>query len=268
MITTNFHTHTLFCDGKNTPQEMVEAALNKGFSALGFSCHSYLDCAKDWTVSPEKQEEYISEINRLKNLNNSKIEIFCGIEQDYFSDPQDSRYEYSIGSVHFVQKNDTLISLDTSIDSFEDALNKYYGGDYDELAKDYFALVGDVINKTDADIIGHFDLITKYNEKLQRTPSKKFFDYAKLAVGKLIPYGRPFEINTGAIARGYRTVPYPSPEILKMIKDMGGKIIFSSDCHNKDFLDCYYREAENLAKQIGFSTHCILTKDGIKEIPL
>ena len=36
---TNFHTHTVFCDGKNTPEEMVLSAIEKGFTALGFSGH-------------------------------------------------------------------------------------------------------------------------------------------------------------------------------------------------------------------------------------
>ena len=40
MIKTSFHTHTTFCDGKNTPEEMVVAAIEKGFVALGFSTHS------------------------------------------------------------------------------------------------------------------------------------------------------------------------------------------------------------------------------------
>ena len=33
----NYHTHTDFCDGQNTPEEMAEAAAKKGFIALGFS---------------------------------------------------------------------------------------------------------------------------------------------------------------------------------------------------------------------------------------
>ena len=32
----NFHTHSKFCDGKNTAEEMVLAAIDKGFTVLGF----------------------------------------------------------------------------------------------------------------------------------------------------------------------------------------------------------------------------------------
>lgn len=247
---------------------MVESALDKGFTALGFSCHSHLPFAPDWTVSLEGQEKYIAEIDRLKKLYGDRISIFCGIEQDYFSPPRDKRYEYSIGSVHFLCPDGEFIPLDTSEKIFTNAVREYYGGDYDALAHDYFELVGDVINKTDADIIGHFDLITKYNEKTGQNLSAKYFSLAEEAVKKLIPYGKPFEINTGAIARGHRTSPYPAPEILEMIRDLGGRIIFSSDCHNKDLLDCYYPEAQAEAKALGFKSHCVITCNGTEEIPL
>ena len=40
MIKTNYHTHTEFCDAKNTAEEMVLAAIEKNFSILGFSSHA------------------------------------------------------------------------------------------------------------------------------------------------------------------------------------------------------------------------------------
>ena len=36
---TNFHTHTTFCDGKSTAEEVVRSAIEKGFTAIGFSGH-------------------------------------------------------------------------------------------------------------------------------------------------------------------------------------------------------------------------------------
>ena len=37
----NFHTHSVYSDGADTLTELVEAAIEKGFGALGFSEHSY-----------------------------------------------------------------------------------------------------------------------------------------------------------------------------------------------------------------------------------
>lgn len=52
----NFHTHSTFCDGKNTPEEIVLAALEKGFVSIGFSSHGYTPydlryCMKDTEVN-------------------------------------------------------------------------------------------------------------------------------------------------------------------------------------------------------------------------
>lgn len=33
---TNYHTHSIFSDGKNTPEEIVQKAIEKGFGAVGF----------------------------------------------------------------------------------------------------------------------------------------------------------------------------------------------------------------------------------------
>ena len=37
----NLHTHTTYCDGKNTVSEMIRSALHKDFDVLGFSGHSF-----------------------------------------------------------------------------------------------------------------------------------------------------------------------------------------------------------------------------------
>ena len=61
-----------------------------------------------------------------------------------------------------------------------------------------------------------------------------------------------FEINTGAMAKGYRTAPYPSEETLEVIREMGGQLIISSDCHRAEMLDHGFAEAEALALKMGF----------------
>ena len=48
--------------------------------------------------------------------------------------------------------------------------------------------------------------------------------------------GKVFEINTGAISRGYRTQPYPSADIRSYIKAKGGTFILSGDSHSADTL--------------------------------
>ena len=108
-------------------------------------------------------------------------------------------------------------------------MNANYGGDFTAIAKDYYKLVGDVVEKTDADIIGHFDLITKFIDKLNINISDEYLNVAFNAVHKLIPFKKPFEVNVGAISRGYRTTPYPSEDVLREIYRCGGEIIFTCE---------------------------------------
>ena len=62
----NLHTHTLLCDGKNTPEEMVLSAIEKNFDVLGFSGHS-ASCFDGSGCIPDSEiSAYKAEIARLK----------------------------------------------------------------------------------------------------------------------------------------------------------------------------------------------------------
>ena len=39
----DLHMHTVFSDGKNTPEEMVQEAIRRGLDTVGISDHSHLD---------------------------------------------------------------------------------------------------------------------------------------------------------------------------------------------------------------------------------
>ena len=267
MIKTNFHTHTQFCDGKNTAEEIVLCALSKNFSDLGFSIHSFLKEDTDIVASPQCIEDYRIEIARLKSKYDGKIDILCGIEQDYFSE-KSLGFDYIIGSVHNVRKNGKLLPIDVSKEFTKQIVDEFYGGDFDALAEDYFLLVADVVSRTNADIIGHFDLVSKYSEQLNFGQSERYINAAKTAIQKLVPFNKPFEINTGAMSRGVKSEPYPSSEILEMIFECGGKILFSSDCHDADFLDFGFDMAEKLAYNIGFREQAIIKGNKIEYIPI
>ncbi|MBQ0005173.1 MAG: hypothetical protein KBS68_04840, partial [Clostridiales bacterium] len=87
---------------------------------------------------------------------------------------------------------------------------------------------------------GHFDLISKVNEKdhLFDEHHPRYVAAWQKAADKLLESGRPFEINTGAISRGYRTQPYPSLEMIEYLKERGASFVLASDSHNTETL-CY-----------------------------
>ena len=265
----NLHTHVNLCDGKNTPEQMIEKAISMGFDSLGFSSHAKTVFNTNWEMrcSPA---EYIEKINKLKAHYSDKIEIFVGAELDYYSKgvmPTDA-LDYTIGSVHMTQKNGELVSFDHSYEIAKASVESVFDGNTSEYVRAYYEKVVEMSNETDYDIVGHFDLLTKFSEKYPSfidTESKTYRSIALEALREVRKKRDLFEVNTGAISRGYRTTPYPAPFILEEMKLLGCKLVLTSDCHDADFLDMRFEEAKNLIASHGFDTLYYLTKDGFTE---
>ena len=254
MILNDYHIHTNFCDGKNSSEEMVWAGIEKGLKKMGFTCHSYIWFDDTYCIKKDKIEDYKNEIHSLAEKYREKIEIICGVEQDYYSEESTDGYDLVIGSVHFVKKNDKYYEVDASREDFINSVNTAYDGDFYGFCEDYFETVGNVYKKTKAHIIGHFDLVTKFNEGdcLFDTSHPRYVSAWKKAVDKLLKTPAIFEINTGAISRGYRTEAYPSNEILEYIRQGGGKVILTSDSHNTKSLCQSFDVYEKKALEMGF----------------
>lgn len=267
----NLHTHTTYADGKDTPEEIVLEAINRGFSSIGFSEHSFMhfvDYSKQLTT--EEIPIYIKEINSLKEKYKNKIDIFCGMEFDLFSKVPTTNFDYIIGSVHCLKFSDKILDFDLKLNQTADYINSNFHGDGTAFAKKYFETLATLSEYGNFDIIGHFDLVAKNNEKgnFFDIYSKEYLNAGFEAIHALkgnIPF---FEVNTGGIARGYRLAPYPQPEFLREFKECGFGAVITSDCHDKNFLDFHFKEAAELLKSVGFETSWILTSNGFKEVSL
>ena len=231
----DLHMHSTFSDGKNTPEEMIQEGIRRGLSRIGISDHSYVEMDGS-SMRPESVEPYRREMERLKRKYSGTIEVLCGLERDYYSE-DDAEYDYVIGSVHWVRMPDGhRMAVDWTPDRLENDCMKYFGGDWYALAESYYALEADVVRRTRCDIIGHFDLVSKFNEQ-QRwfdPGHPKYVAAWQTAAAALLETGKPFEVNTGAISRGYTTDAYPSKEIRAWLRERGANLILSSDAHQKE----------------------------------
>lgn len=248
LIYQDLHTHTYFCDGKDSPEEMVLSAIQKGLKIIGICCHSYTDFTSDCCITLENEPVYLEEINRLKEKYKDKITILRGIEKDFHTTKVTVDYDYAIGSKHYFKIDEKYYFIDRAKDEFMRTVEEAFGGDYYLAIERYYESLASIVEKTDCDIIGHFDLVTKYNEgdNLFSTAHPRYVNAYKKAVDKLVKYGKPFEINTGAISRGYRSQPYPAKEIIEYIKEKGGKLILSSDSHSKENIAYQYDKWKDL----------------------
>ena len=234
----NFHTHSVYSDGADTLTELVEAAIENGFGALGFSEHSYTYFDESYCMSRENTLRYISEVRALQEKYRGRIALYLGIEQDFYSTESVDNYEYVIGSVHYLKKGGHFLPVDESTEDLARFRDMYYEGDIYALIEDYFAAVGAWAEKK-CDIIGHFDLITKFNEKqpLFDTEHPRYKMAAQKALDKILAADKTIEINTGAMARAWRSSPYPDAKWLDYIVKKDGRLILASDCHDKKDLD-------------------------------
>ncbi len=236
MTKADYHVHTTFCDGKNTPEEMARAALEMGLANLGFSGHSYTWFDESYCMSKDGTKAYKAEIIRLKSACRDRIRIFCGIEQDYYSEMPTEGYDYVIGSVHYLKFGDRFVPMDEGNKNLIEAANAFCGGDVLRVLELYYETVADVVNRTHCDIIGHFDLPTKYFEKdpIADTNHPRYKRAWMTAADALLKTDALFELNTGAISRGCRTKQYPADEILSYLGERKAKVVLSGDCHRSD----------------------------------
>lgn len=251
----NCHTHTQFCDGRSTAEAMVERALELGFVSLGFSSHGPQKFDTPYSISPDQEESYKAEINRLKEKYKGQIRIYLGIERDLFSIADPQSYEYYLASVHYIPTcRGTYVGVDGNPELISRYIREDLGGNGLLFAQKYYELLTGYARAYKPPIIGHFDLLRKNNLRLQFVDesASAYRDIALQSLQALYETGAMLEVNTGAIARGYFQGQYPDEYALKYWAKLGGEVMVNSDCHDAKDLDCAFDKMPQLLSRCGF----------------
>jgi len=199
--------------------------------------------------------EYVASIRSLAKSLAPKLRILCGIEADYVEggsnpdrktfnlQPSTFNLDFVIGSVHNVVAPDgAIVSVDDTPEILDAGIRSHFGGSAESFVRAYFRQQRDMIANFDFDIVGHPDLVRKFNAK------HPYFDedadwYREELVktaDALAASGKMTEVNTGAISRGWLDDAYPSPAFRKLLRERGVKFILSSDAHAAAALDCAF----------------------------
>lgn len=259
----NYHTHSTFCDGKNTPEEIILAAIEKKFDILGFSGHSMFPFAETWHISPKEHLQYVNTINNLKEKYKNQIIIQLGFEVDYLPplcSPKKENFkefnpDFLIGSVHYIATKDGYYSVDDATENVKKGLNNLYNGNGKKAVCEYFDAEREMIEHGDFDILGHPDVIRKRNGSLNFfNQNESWYRKELIATAKKIAKKEIIvEINSGAIARKAMDDFYPSQEFLAILHDYNIPVMINSDAHSAEFLDCAFDRATALIKKIGYT---------------
>ena len=269
MILADYHTHSTLDDGKSTLAEMASAACARGLRYFGFSGHSWCPWEEDYCISREKIRGYLETARALKARYEGRMEVFTGLELDLYGQRPEG-LDYAIGSVHGIVRDWVMYAVDESPETTRRTVEEVFGGDPYRYTDAYFELVAQLPEQTGCDWIGHFDLVSKFNQQdpLFDEESPRYLGRALEVLEHLVRKGMCFEVNTGAITRGYRAAPYPAKTILRRLRELGGELILNSDAHHVSHLLGSFQEAEELVKETGFTHVNIWTRDGFHAVGL
>lgn len=264
------HTHSLLCDGKNTLEEMARAAYEAGAVSFGASGHSHTEIPWDrGCVLPGDLTAYRAEVLRLREIYAGRMDVLLGIEWDACSPGVPQGFDYWIGSVHNLcgPEPGQWYAVDYDVEKLAEGCRELAGGDFVALAERYYDAVAEMASRNPT-VLGHIDLITKFNagNRLFDEEAPRYRRAALRALHAADPRETLLEINTGAVARGYRSAPYPAPFILREWRAMGGRIILTADAHSAEAVVYGYARAAALARAAGYDRCVLLTANGGVEI--
>lgn len=249
---TDYHVHSLYSDGRSTPEAYIAPAISAGLSELGFSEHlTFFKKLEDWNMDPANLATYINHIEYLRN-NTKKIKIKTGLEVDFFKDKEEVikvflnsiKLDYIIGSVHYLGEK----SVDAGPEFYE-------GKNIDTLYELYFDSVCTAAASGLFDIIGHCDLIRIYGFKPSGNIDHLYRNLAKtMKIHDVV-----LEINTNGRNRPIADI-YPDRRYLSIFREENVPVCVNSDAHMPGRIGQYFDEVYELLRYTGYNEMAVFDK--------
>ena len=277
---TNYHTHTVFCDGQFEPVCYADEAVRQGVVSLGFSAHAPVNFPTGWTIHPERLDAYRSEIHRLKREYAGRLDIYCGLEADFFPDILHEvqalysgySWDYIIGSVHFigVRANGQRWCIDGSHEEFLNGWRELMDSDPFRPIQQYFEITREMVRRMKPGVIGHVDKI-----KIQHRPdcmapdTHPFFREQLMAtLEEIAAAGCIVEVSTRGIQKGQTPDYFPGRWAIAEMQKMNIPVTLSSDAHAPYALTFGFDRAETMLRKTGYRTVMMLKDGKWEERPL
>jgi histidinol-phosphatase (PHP family) len=235
--------HTTFSDGKGEMAEYVRKAVQNKIDEIGFSDHVHVH-KEAWSMASADLSRYVGNIRKLGKT--AQISVKAGLEVDFVPDtarhlmPTINQYnfDYLMGSVHYI--GNWLIDNEREIEEWKKR-------DVDQVYRQYFHLVQDMAGTRLFDIVGHLDLVKKFNFR----PKNDLNDLMLQTVQAIRQSGMCIEVNAGGLRKPCHEI-FPGEKLLKMCSENGVPITLGSDAHSPNDVGAGLEEAVNLARKIGY----------------
>ncbi|MBD5449802.1 MAG: histidinol-phosphatase HisJ family protein [Lachnospiraceae bacterium] len=276
----DYHVHTEFSDDSVYPMEQViRDAIAMGMDEICFTDHVDYGIKEDWdcghnafsgsgsesckrTCSISYRGDiplanvdypvYAAKIKEFQQTYGAQIAIKFGLEfgVQMHTIPQYEAlfrrypFDFIILSIHQVE------DLEFWTQDFQ------HGKSQQEYNERYYEEMLNVVKAYhDYSVLGHMDLITRYDEN-GVYPFEKVEPVISEILKTVIADGKGIEFNTSYHRYGLKDTT-PSVDILKLYRRLGGEIItIGSDSHEPEHLGAYVGEAKRLLHSLGFRFIC------------
>ncbi|KAK4989396.1 hypothetical protein LTR50_003272 [Elasticomyces elasticus] len=285
------HSHSgQFCGhAKNTLEEMVQAAIDKGMTTFALTEHMPRDVED---LYPEEDttaeglvrlyDDFHAEATRLRQKYASQIRILIGFETEWIRPSSlplintllgKHDVDLFIGSVHHVH----AIPIDFDHDMYYKARQKAGGSD-ERIFEQYFDSQYAMLQALKPPVVGHFDLIRLKSDNPDRGFEQWPMVWSKILrnLELIASYGGILELNSSALRKGM-SEPYPQISICKTFLHMGGRFTLSDDSHGVEQVGLNYHRVLEAVRRAGISEIYVLTHEektvdcrfpGISAVPM
>lgn len=242
---TDYHVHTTYSDGRDTPEACIKEAVRAGLREIGFADHITLVNEKQkWCMDHSLLPDYTTHILRLSR-EHPEIGIRLGIELDYIPNKEKESlsiisrfpFDFIIGSVHYM--GDESVDLGPEF---------YVGKDINLVYENYFNLVCEAASTGFYDIIGHPDLVRIHRFR----PVDDITHLYSMMASAFEVYDVAYEVNTNGRNKPLRDF-YPDRKYLHLFAEHGVAVCVNSDAHHSARIGQHFDEAYDLLKRAGYN---------------
>ena len=265
-----------FCDhAKDDLRDMIERAIELGFSTLGLSEHcprfepQHLydeERRRGWDASKLEQLflAYSEEADSLIREFGDKIDLLKGFEAEFITDEypekmlalrRNGSFDYIVGSVHHVDG----YCIDGTAKWFEEAIEN--SGGLENLAIKYYQTLENMVTTLSPEVVGHFDLITKIGDDYGDVATPKIKEVAFQTLQTIKKFDCILDLNVYPLRRGKAT-PYPAPWVVQEAKKLNIPFCFGDDSHARKNVGVGILEGRNYLVKNDVKTITCLTKSG------
>ena len=259
----NYHSHSLYCDGRAGMEDFVRFAVSSGFTSYGFSSHAPLPFPTAWTMEWDRMDDYLAEFRRLKEKYAGRIELYLGLEIDYLNEeshPAIDRFrrlslDYRIGSVHLLYDDEgRVVDADLPADKFRQMVDRHFHGDVERVVRLYYERSRRMVELGGFDIVGHADKV-HYNAACCRPGilDEPWYDcLVRDYFAEIARRGYQMEINTKAYEE--LGVFYPDVRYFPLLRELGVRLQVNSDAHYPERIASGMSEAFRALRRAGFTS--------------